>query len=437
MMSRYLAIGFGLLALSVPPQDTEVKGARVSVVRKPRAFLNVTIENRRDSPLVAWQIGLSEPGTSVGRMTHSADFSGRPVEAGLPNGPIPPHERRTVSIDLINPRVDSPVLQLAAFEDGRSEGIAAVVEPWRKARQARVDELRYWNGVFELMPRVSEPDLRAYLASRLEGRAGEPVQEAAGMRTVSGKLRDVLRQYPSGPDVWPPLDRLRAQIRTELALTSQPSVNTPAPPGPVTSAAILTQERVTSGTLVATIENLRTVPIEAYGLELLDPVTRRPRSGRGSDFCNTELSVESGTGPIKPGEIREIPLLIPAGPDEPLPPVRLSYVIFDDLLYEGAVAPREEALRRREERAADHAFAVSVLGQVGGRPASEVQTFLIERRAERARQLQTNGGREVLMLIDELIRQAKESPDRLLANAKVMQERFERQRQRLVRHLAR
>jgi hypothetical protein len=203
------------------------------------------------------------------------------------------------------------------------------------------------------------------------------------------------------------------------------------------SAAILSQDRATAGTLVATIENRRTVPIEAYGLELLDPVTRRPRSGRGSDFCNTEQPLEPGSGAIKPGEIREIPLLIPVGPDEALPPVRLSYVIFDDLSYEGDVAPREEALRRREERAADYAFAAAVLGQVAARPASEAQTFLTEKRTERARQLEATGRRGNLMLVDDLLRQAKESTDRFLANAKYMQERFERQRERLLRHLAR
>jgi hypothetical protein len=61
----------------------------------------------------------------------------------------------------------------------------------------------------------------------------------------------------------------------------------------------------------------------------------------------------------------------------------------------------------------------------------------MQKRVERARQLQTSGRRDNLMLIDDLLRQAQESPDRLLANAKYMQERFERQRERFVRHLGR
>ena len=432
-MSRYLAIGLGLLALSTSAQDTEIKGARISVVRKPSAVLNVTIENRRDSPLVEVQLGLTPRGAGKGSM-----FSTRYFGETAPNETVKPHEQRVLETSLeFDPDVETATLTLVVFADGYYEGVATAVEPWRKARQARIDDLRYWSGVLDFMPRVSETDLRAYLASRLADRAGQVVQNPNAPE-VRWQLQEVLRRYPSGPEVWSGLEPLRADMQKELAaLTTQPPAGASAAVGAVTSAAILKQDRVTSGTVVATIENLRTVPIEAHGLEILDPVTRRPRSGQGADFCNSEPQPEPGSGPIKPGEIREIPLLIPVGPDEALPPVRLAYVIFDDLSYEGAVAPREEALRRREERAADYAFAASVLGQAAGRPASEIQTFLMQKRAERARQLQTAGRRENLMEIDELIRQAKESPDRLLANATYMQERFERQRDRLVRHLAR
>lgn len=434
-MSRYLGIAVGLLAVSMSPQDTEVKGARVSVVRKPSAVMNVTIENRRDSPLVAWEIGLSEPGASFARMTSGSDFSGRKAEPGHTSGPIAPHERRTVAVDLsTNPAFGSAALQLAVFDDGHSEGIPAVLELWRKARQARVDDLRYWSGVFELMPRVSETDLRGYLTSRLADRAGQVVANpnAPGVRW---KLQEVLRRYPSGPDVWSGLDALRAETQRELAaLTRQPPGIAPTT-GAVTSAVILTQDRVASGTLVATIENLRAVPIEAFKLELLRPTGGT--SGLGMDFCDSEPPQELGRGPIKPGEIREIPRFGTIGLNDALPFVRLSYVIFDDLSYEGEVAGRDEALRKREERATDYAFAAAMLGQVVERPAAEIQTFLMEKRAERARQLQASGRTEMLMLIDELIRQAKDSPDRLLANAKEMKERYERVRQRLLRHVGR
>jgi hypothetical protein len=56
---------------------------------------------------------------------------------------------------------------------------------------------------------------------------------------------------------------------------------------------------------------------------------------------------------------------------------------------------------------------------------------------ERARQLQQEGRQGSLANLDELIRQAKESPQQLAANAKARQEYLERERQRLLRHVSR
>ena len=277
MPVRHIAVAF---ALFLPPlwQDTEIKGARISLERKPSAVLNVTIENRRDSSLVAWQIGLSERGSSAIRGIHGSDFSGRKTEPWQTGGPIGPHERRTIAVDLTNSlEVTSGALQFVAFEDGYVEGLPAAVEPWRKARRERVDDLRYWSGVFEFMPRVSESDLRAYLASRLAERSDRR-EDPSGVRA---ELQNVLRRYPSGPDVWLGLDRLRADTRSELARL--PAVTSPAAEA-VTSAVILTQDRAVSTRFAVAIENLRGAAIEAYGYEVVDAATGRFRSGQRTDF---------------------------------------------------------------------------------------------------------------------------------------------------------
>jgi hypothetical protein len=433
-MSRYLAVGLGLLALSSSAQDTEVKGARVSVVRQPSAVLNVTIENRHDSPLVEVQLGLTPRGTGKGLMSSTRYFGETP-----PNETVKPHERRVLETPLDSDfDAESATLSLVVFADGYYEGAAAAVEPWRKARQARIDDLRYWSGVFELMPRVSETDLRAYLASRLADRAGRRGQDHSGTQPPSGKLQNVLRHYPSGPEVWSRLDRLRAETQSELAVLTRQPANAPPAAGPVAAAAILTQDRVASTKLVAAIENLRTVPIEAFGLEVVDAGTGRVRSGQRTDFCVVDPDPAlSGRHRIQPHEIRELPLGVKEEANVPLPLLRLSFVIFDDLIAEGNAAARAEVFRERETRAEDFAFAVAALEQAVARPVSEIQTFLIDKRAERTKQLQALGNRADSMAIDELIRQAKESLDRMLANAKDMKEGYERVRQRLVRHVGR
>lgn len=433
-MCRYLAVGLALLALSGSPQDAEVKGARISLARKSSAVLNVTIENRRDIPLVAWEIGVSPAAKpSPGMLVHGSDFSGRKIEPWQRSGPIGPHEKRTIAIDLMDrPEGDVAATRLAVFEDGYYEGIADAVDPWLKTRQMRIDDLRYWSGVFELMPRVSETDLRAYLASRLADRAGQVVQSPYALQ-VRPKLQEILRRYPSGPDVWSGLEPLRAETLRELtALTRQPSASPTV--GAVASAPILTQDRVASATLVATIENLRTVPLEALAFQVLSTTAGRASSMRGMDFCGVDTP-EPGRGAIKPHEKREFPLYITVGPNDALPDVKLPYVMFEDLVFEGQAAARADVLRRREEQASDYEFVSTVLGQAAGRPPGEIEAFLMGKRAERARELQAAGRPEYMSLIDELIRQAKESPERMLANSKAMLEHYEGRRARLVRHV--
>ena len=353
-MIRYLAVGLGLLALSLSPQDTEVKGARVSVVRKPSAVLNVTIENRRDSPLVEVQLLLTPRGAGKGAMTSTRYFGETP-----PNDTVKPHERRVLETPLESDfDVESAALSLVVFADGYYEGVAATVEPWRRARQARIDDLRYWSGVFALMPRVSETDLRAYLASHLADRAGRRGQDPSPIQPPSGKLQNLLRQYPSGPEVWSGLDRLRADTQGELDLLTRQPANAPPAAGAVTAAAIVAQGRVPSTKLVAAIENLRAVPIEAWGLEVVDADTGRVRGGHSSDFCVMEPdSAPTGYGRIQPRQIRETPLGANQDTNGPLPLVRLSFVIFDDLVAEGNAAERDHAFRERETRAADYAYA--------------------------------------------------------------------------------
>jgi hypothetical protein len=430
-MIRHLALGLCLLAVSAAAQDTEVKGARISLVRKPAAVLNVTIENRRDSPLVEVQIGLTQRGAGKPSMFSTRYFGETP-----PNETVKPRERRVLETS-IGPDfdVETATLRLVAFADGYYEGVAAALEPWRKARQARVDDLRYWTGVFDLMPRVSETDLRAYLASRLADRA--PVVQDSLTSGVRWKLQEVLRRYPSGPDVWAGLDRLRAETQSELAVLTQQPATLPPAAGPVTSAAILTQDRAASTTLVAAIENLRTVPIEAFGFEVVDSDPRRGTSGLTSDFCESEDKMERGHGRIQPREIREIALGGTVSPTAELPFVRLTLLMFDDLSYEGKAAARDELLRRRERQAEDNAFTIAALGELTARPAAEILPFLVEKRAERARELQAAGGLPGLMAIDHLVQEAKDSPDRLLASVKDRQEYLERQRQRLLRHVGR
>ena len=421
-MSITVSIVVAILMLQAGAQPPAIQGARISLVPKPQAVLNVTIENRYTSPLVEWQIRIGPPRQGQGIVTHTG------------YGSIQPGERQTVPVSLANPQGGATgTLILVAFANGFHQGTAQAVQGWRQVGEERAKDLSFWVRVFGMMPRVSEPDLRRYLADRSVERAGELAGDPSGVRA---KLRDVLQRYPSGPEVWDGLDRLRSETQAALAAaTRQPADgNSGGIVDAVSSVAISAQEQAKTTTYVAAIENLRGQAIEAVGFEEVDPVTNRVRGGQTSDFCLSEpLATERGHGRIQPKETRELPFGSSVNPNA-LPIVRFTFVVFDDLSFEGSAVARGELFRRREEKAADYAVAIAALAQVAVLPAREVETFVTAKRAERAKQLQSEGRRGDLHMFDEFLQEAKAAPERLVANAKFRGEILERQRQRLLRH---
>ena len=153
------------------------------------------------------------------------------------------------------------------------------------------------------------------------------------------------------------------------------------------------------------------------------------------DFCLSEpLPAERGSGRIQPHEVREVPL--GRSPDAGV--LRLRYVLFDDLSFEGSSEGRDYLLRSREARAADYAFAIDVIAKASAMPPNEARAFVAAKRAEYVSLPRTKEGiaRDAHNL-DDYIRQLADSPDRAAAGAKSFQDQLERERQRLVRHLAR
>jgi hypothetical protein len=420
-VSTVFAVIVAGLALQPAAQSPAIAGARVSLVPKPRAVLNVTIENRRDSPLVWWQLRLDIRGPGRPSMIYTGSSS---IQSG---------GRRMVPVQLTDPQdVATATLIFVEYDDGFYEGTAQTVQAWRKTREERAKDLSYWGGVFGLMPRVSEAELRRYLSDRGSERAGQAPTDPSGVRT---KLTGVFYRHPSGPVVWEAVDRVRVETQAALAWMTRelPGAATARVVETVSSATIAVQETVKTTTFVAAIENLRDVPIEAVGFEVLEQGSGRTRSGRRFDFC---LAAEQGRRPgrIQPKEIREEAFGMDVNPDKPLLVVRVSFVLFDDLSFEGATHYRDELFQAREMQADDYASGIAALRQVVTVKAGEVEAFLVATRAERARQLQVEGRRGDFLMLDNLIRNAKQSPEHFLAGAKGRLEDLERAHQRLLRH---
>lgn len=415
-MNIIFAILVSILPLQPDVQPPAIKGARISLVPKPQAILNITIENRRATPLVWWQIRLDvrSPG-------------GRTTMIHTGSGSIPSGGKRMVAVQLANPQeVATAALIAVEHEDGFHEGTAEAVQAWRRNREERAQDLSYWLRVLGMMPRISEPDLRRYLSNHLGERVGEAPDDPSGFRN---KLHNVLLQHPTGPDVWQALDRLRLEAQAALTWnTREPAAGSRGGVvDAITSAVISAQEQVETTTYDVAIENLRSVPIEALGFETFDPATNRPKGGQTSDFWQGSVLM------IQPREIRRSSFFSDVNPLAP-PAVKLSFVLFEDLSFEGSETAVDELLRRRESYADDYAHAIAAVKEIAARAPADVEAFLVAKRAERARQLLSAGRRDSPILLDGLIREAKSAPERFLAGAQARAQHLERQRQRLLRH---
>jgi hypothetical protein len=278
------------------------------------------------------------------RLRITASAASRGIDEYTSFDRLAPRTRKTLDIRVQDSSVDTVVPSLAVFEDGHVEGLPDTVNAWRRDRQALSDDLTYWIGVLSTMPRISEPDLRAHLASHLASHADRPDPRA---ETVRARLVRILQRYPSGPEVWEPLDRLRADAERERATLRRTLDGTAAQASPGT-LAIVAPRASTTPNVVASIENLRDVPIEAFGFEVMTPGSDVPDSGMSMDFC----PLRPGEGEadhrfIRGRETRDVPIGRQPSPDAPLPPVRLRFVLYTDGSFEGRTFDRDELLRNR------------------------------------------------------------------------------------------
>jgi hypothetical protein len=419
-----------LLAAAFVVQDVDVRSATIALQPTTIAVEMVTVENRRSSPLVAWEIGLSRPGENRASMAANSDFSWQVIHPSSTSGPINPSERRAIELELADRDLGQPTLRLAVFADGYIEGVADVIDRWHAQRRERAEDAAYWVRAFESMPVSSDDNAKQHLAARAAERAVQVSGDPSGIR---GRLWRIWIHTPRPPG-WlsAVIDPIRREAERQLAVLTQRSTTAPALES--ASPVVLSSKRAALTEYVAVVKNLRDVPIEAVGFEILEPGGRR--SGQTADYCTADRASPGGGGRISPGESREFRLDAKIRDEARLPTLRISFVIFADLVYEGEAAKRDALFRAREQQADDIAFANTVRAGAMTKSGADVLAFLVARRAERDLAMQTQGRQPRLRLLDDLIEQAKRSPESLRENSAVAQE-LERQRGLLLRHLKR
>lgn len=414
-----------LLTLALPafPQDIEIRGASIALETKSSPIEIVTLENKRDSPLVAWQIGLTRDSKPL--LTHSSDFTWQTIHPFSKSGPIKPGERRVIEIN-IRDRADigSATLKLAVFDDGYIDGVTDAIEPWQKLHRERADDAAYWTRTLEAIPVAEDAELRRYLETKVGERAAEAPTDPSGIRN---RLANFLRNSTQPGSLAGGIQSTRKETaRLYDVLTRRPSR---APSLEASIPVVVSSKRDVTTEYVAVVRNLREVAIEAVGFELLDPLSQRPTSGQTADYC-------CGTNRIGAGGTREFRLSSKV--EDPVqPPIgRLTFVMFDDLSFEGSSTRRAEVLTNRERHADDIRHVLRVRSEAASKSPNERVAFINFKRVERAKALAVSADQARLRYLDDLLREAGASPEGLGGDTPQTQY-LEKYRAQLLRHLKR
>jgi hypothetical protein len=281
------------------------------------------------------------------------------------------------------------------------------------------------------MPRESEERAKDYLAARVAERAAVSRTDYSGTR---GRLFRLWNETAQSPGF---VFAIVEPIAKEAARQVEVLTRTLAAPLSRESAApvSISSRPSTKTRYVVAIRNLRDSPIEAVAFDHYVPGMGRPSGGEAVDFCTADPAARDGRGRIAPGETREFPFSREIADPSTLPTVRLRYVLFDDLSFEGQGADRGELFRRREEMADDLAFANVVRVEMPKVSDADLHAFLQRKKAERITRLLSLKRLPSAYALDRMIEDAARSPARLRETAAAAIARDEQVRLRLLRHV--
>lgn len=117
-----------------------------------------------------------------------------------------------------------------------------------------------------------------------------------------------------------------------------------------------------------------------------------------------------------------------------LPTAKLTFIVYDDLSFEGSAKAGDELFKRREELAKEMAFSNAVRAELPKLPPDQLHSVVVAKRAERLKQLVVRGRAPQLSELEQMIEQATQSPEQFQQVAPARIDEVERQRERLLRH---
>ena len=422
-----------LLALPAPSlaQTAEVTGARLTIVERPESSFSVTLSNLRDVPLVAWELGLFRPGRTRDEGISFSDYSyySSATNYAPGDGPLAPGKVRTVSVPgwaADNGR--TVLVTFALFADGRYEGRTASAEAFREKRRREADDLRWWVKAMAGMPAAGDTALQNFIRELLAQRAADVT---AGASTFASNLRG----YVNHTDVRFPgwlrnsVNHLLTGARQRLITFERPIEADLEHPETVASVGIRSTP-ITTVLAYGLLENRRDSPLESWKIRWSN-AGGRTGGAIETDACGFE-GVRSG--PIQPGEVREF--LLWRNSDVAVETVKLEFLLFADLTWEGSQGERDEVLKTREQRAVNASHWAPILAEAALMAPEKGVAFL--EAAKREREVATAAAPPLAAFqpeIDEVIRRGKRNPDSFAPAAREFLWKLERFRVLATRHV--
>jgi hypothetical protein len=427
MASRALVVLIALMPAASFAQDPAVAGARASIVEKRMGAVSVTVTNRRDSALVAWEIGLFRPGAPRPEYVSGSDFTGSIVSFSADSGPVHAGASRTIRLSTFEESGYSAAVTFALFADGHYEGEPRATEAFLEKRTKEADDLRYWLGALSGIPAESDDDVRRGLRERVAKAA-----DAGRLRdsTLGANLRNLATeefQRPVG-GVLRTFKHYLESARARLASLERPVAVEPERAQVVSVAVRATA--VTNVLTTARVQNLRDVPLEV--VKVVEFENGRRSGGMMTDLC-CQAEARSESGPIQPGETREF-LSGSVREKEAVRHAELEFVMYADLTWEGPRSLRNEVLKTRELRAADAAFWAGVLTDAGLMPVEQGIAYLQTKTRERAGVWALSPVPGFQSDVDEVVRQARRNPASFATAARTCAWRLETYRIQATRH---
>ena len=411
MHSRLLAGVLALAGLQAQPGDIPLTGVELHTEPRSIPVDVIVIRNRHQAPMVRWTVKTSHYSTS-GRATIDGNGAILPNEVRrMPHQNYPEGSAKTVAVEL------------AVFANGDVQGTRSAITDLERESAGVVEELVFWQTALDTLPRSPQSDAFAYIRNKLEERRRAVVEDETGIRS---RFESFFSPKVPRPIWWTfsGVDGLKTDLAEQLTHARRIHAGSRTPSYTVTAVETSVEAGIADG-LAIVLKNLRSLPLEAWGYQEFDSGSVRPKGGHSSDTLGGPS--RPGSGPIAPGEARELRTLLIEASNKPPSSFAPWFAVWEDLVWQGSASEHAFLLERRRQQAEVHAFWIGQLKAVSSMAPQAAITSLRAARDERRRSEAGDRGQLIDSNLESFAATASRTPELFHARLELFRRALEQQ----------